>query len=125
MAPIHEDEGNRSVSTARRRQAKGLDKKAGELILVHLSYAHRKVAMADASGAANMTVDRNIVWRIRADEVDGIVTHEKVVGAAVACISTNKFVTTQQPEVAHLRNGGGIVSIRRDCVLARRVGAVS
>ena len=80
MAPVHKDESDCSVSAARCRQAKGIDKKARELFFVHLSYAHCKVAMANASGAANMAVDRNIVWWIRAYEIDDVVTHEKGVG---------------------------------------------
>src|SRR6266446_2369054 len=125
MAPVHEYKSDCSVSAARCRWAKGLHQKARELFLVHLSCTHCKVAMANASGAADMAVDRNIEWRIRAYKVDGVVTHEKGIGAPVARISADQFVATQKPEVAQPRNGGRIVPIRWDGVLDRSVGTFS
>jgi hypothetical protein len=41
-----------------------------------------------------MAVDRNIVWWIRAYEVDDVVTHEKGVSVPVAGVSTDQFVAT-------------------------------
>src|SRR5258708_13737473 len=71
-----------------------------------------------------MAVDRNIVWRVRAYEVGGVVAHEKGEGALVTGISADQFVAPQQPKVAHPRNGGGAMTISWDSVLDPRISAL-
>src|SRR5580704_19748160 len=112
MAPIHEDICDRTIPAARRRSSQCIDQEACELVLVHLAHAHRKVAMADPPGAADMAVDRNIVWRISTDQVD-FITEKRRIGARFARIATDEFVTPEDPKVARLRNCGYLVPIGR------------
>src|SRR5712671_498658 len=95
-----------------------------ELIFIHLAHAHRKVAVADPAGATDMAVDRNIVWRISADQVDGFIAEKRRIGACLARIAANEFVTPEHPQVARLRSRGTLVPIGRDRVLDRGVRAI-
>jgi hypothetical protein len=77
---------------ARRRSSQSIDQEACELIFIHLADAHRKVAVADPPGATDMAVDRNIVWRISTDQVDGFITQKRRIGTRFARIAANEFV---------------------------------
>ena len=106
MAPIHENICDRTIPAARRRSSQSIDQEACELIFIHLAHAHRKVAVADPPGATDMAVDRNIVGRISADQVDDFITEKRRIGARFARIAANEFVPPEHPKVTRLRNSG-------------------
>ena len=58
-----------------------------ELAFVHLTGAHRKLAMVNATEAADMAVNRNIVRRIRKDELRLGAFQHAAVGGLVASIT--------------------------------------
>ena len=76
-----------------RRSSQSIDQEACELIFIHLAHAHRKVAVADPPGATDMAVDRNIVGRISADQVDGFIAEKHRIGSRFASIAADEFVT--------------------------------
>src|SRR4029077_752797 len=125
MAPIHEDICDRTIPAARRRSSQSIDQEACELVLVHLAHAHRKVAMADPPEAADMAVDRHIVWRISTDQVDDFITEKRRIGARFARIAADEFVTPECPKVARLRSSGSLVPIGRYIVLDRGIRTIS
>ena len=73
-----------------------------ELAFVHLTGAHRKLAMVNATEAADMAVDRNIVRRIRKDEFRLGAFQQAVVGGLVASITAQQTMVPQHPEISVL-----------------------
>jgi hypothetical protein len=49
MAPIHENECNRIIPSARRRAPQSIGQESGELIFIHLADAHCKVVLLPIS----------------------------------------------------------------------------
>ena len=125
MAPIHKDICDRTIPAARRRAPQSIGQKARELIFIHLADAHRKVAVADAAGATDMAVDRNIVGRISTDQVDDFTAQKRRIGARVARIAADEFVTPEHPKVARLCNSGTLVPIGRYIVLDRGIRTIN
>jgi len=111
MAPIHENVCDRAVPAACCRWSQSIDQEARELIFIHLAHAHREVAVADAPGATDVAVDRNIVWWIGTDQIDGFSAEKRRIGGSFARISAEEFVTSEYPKVTRLRNGRSIVPI--------------
>jgi hypothetical protein len=59
-APIHANERDRTVAAGRRREPKSIEQETRKLLPIHLPHAHRKVAVAEASQAADIAIDLNI-----------------------------------------------------------------
>ena len=68
-----------------------------ELGLAHLAAAHGKLAMANATEAADMAVDRNVVRRIRKHEFRLGAFEQAVVGGLVAGIGAQQAMVPQHP----------------------------
>jgi hypothetical protein len=94
---------------------------ARELIFIHLADAHREVAVADAARAADMAVDRNVVRRIRADQIDDFIAEKRGIGVRVARISAEKLMTPEQPKVSWPRNRGSVMPIGGEMRHAREL----
>ena len=92
-----------TIPAARRRSSQSTDQEARELIFIHLADAHRKVAVADTPGAADMAIDRNIERWISAHQVDDFIAEKRRIGARFACIAADEFVTPEHPKVTRLR----------------------
>src|SRR5215216_7443480 len=105
MAPIHENVGDCAIPAARCRWSQSIDQKARKLVFVHFAHAHREVPVADAPRATDVAVDRNIVWWIGTDQIDGFIAEKRRIGSRFARISTDEPVTPDRPKVTRLRDG--------------------
>jgi hypothetical protein len=79
---------------------KGRLQECGEGLLRHLAGAHGELAMADAAKPANMTIDRNVIWRIREDEIGALGLQEMMEGLGKPGIAAQKPMPIKEPEVA-------------------------
>ena len=124
MPPIHENIGDCAISAACRRAAQSVGQEAGELIFVHLPDAHGEVAVTDAPGPADMAFNRNIVGRIRTDQVNDFVIEKHRIGGLFACIAAKELVPPEQPKITWPRDSGHFVLIGRDRVFDPGVRAI-
>lgn len=99
MAPIHANERDRTVAAGRRREPKSIEQETRELLPIHLPHAHRKVALAEASQAADIAIDLNIVRRIAENQIDAFVPKMRRISAGVARVSTDEFVPPEYPKI--------------------------
>jgi hypothetical protein len=101
VPPVHAHESDRSVPTAVRRGAQGLHQERGEGVPRHLAYPHRELAMAHPAEAADMAVNRHVVWWIGEDEVDLLGSKKRLIIGRPPCISTDQTMTPELPDVSH------------------------
>src|SRR6516165_5857211 len=86
----------------RTEPAKYLLQKRRVFRLAHLAGSHGEFSMPDASQAADVSIDRHVVRRIREHEIRLRAFHERVVTAFIPCIAAIKPVRAKQPEIATL-----------------------
>jgi hypothetical protein len=72
-------------------------KKAPELGLAHLAAAHRKVGVPDTALPAHVTVDRDVVGRVREDEVSLGTLQQPNVGGWVSRIRAEEAMRAELP----------------------------
>ncbi len=84
MPPIHEDEGDGAVAGGLGHESEAVEQKNCEFLFAHFADAHREFAMPNSARAADMAVDRYVVRRIGADEIDNVVAQKGAVGCAIA-----------------------------------------
>ena len=71
-----------------------------ELGLAHLAAAHRELAMTNPTEATDVTVDRDVVRRIREHEFRLGAFEQTIVGSLVAGICAQQAMIAQQPQVS-------------------------
>src|SRR5450631_381618 len=69
-----------------------------ELSFTHLADTHRKIAVADPPRPTDVTVDRNIVWRIGADQIDNFIAEKRCISARFARVAADELMPAEQPK---------------------------
>ena len=104
MSPIHANEVKRSVPRNFRRRSKYLGEKAREFHFGHLAGGHRELAMVDLPQAGDVTLDGNIVGRVRKDQVGAISPQQCFVGFRRSSISAKQALRTKEKMSRSLLN---------------------
>ena len=100
MAPVHADEGNGPVPAVCCHGRERARQEGGKLRLAHLARRHVEFPVANAAQSGHMAIDRHIIWRIREDEIGGLVAHEQPIGVGLARIAADQTVVAQLPDIA-------------------------
>src|SRR5437588_5753824 len=88
VPPIHADLMDRAVDGVLGEALKHRLQEIREFGLAHLATAHGKIAMTNATEAADIAVDHDIVWRVREYEFRLGAVEQPLVGGLIAGIRT-------------------------------------
>src|SRR5260370_27962117 len=123
MPPVHANEVDGAVDADLRDIGEDSLQKLLKFGRVHFTRRHLEFPVLDGAQPTDMTLYRNVVWRVSKDQPGGLAVHQFDVGGLVARICANQLVITEHPKVAKPGNYFGLLF--RDNVTAvglRRCG---
>jgi len=91
---------DRAVNRVLGEPIKDRFQEARELDLAHLAAAHGELAMTNAAEPTDVTVDGDVVRRIREHEFRLGAFEQTIVGSLVAGICAQQAMIAQQPQVS-------------------------
>src|SRR5262249_32557974 len=91
---------NRSISRVSNQVAKGSPKEAGEFGLGHLARCHGEFPVLDRAAAADMTLYRHVVGRVREDHLRLLALHKRRNSIWIESVAADQPVGSQRPDVA-------------------------
>src|SRR5690242_16058597 len=88
--------------------AKDGSEEAGERSGAHLAGGFDELAVLNRAESRNVASDRDVIWRIREDEIRTIVAQEGLETGSVARIPAVDSVISDQPKIARSADRDGI-----------------
>ena len=86
-------------------EGKGAEQEGLELRGGHFSRRHREFPVAVCAESGRVTVEGNVVRRIREDDVGLLVVHQNGVCRRIECAAADNAMTTEDPQVSDLADG--------------------
>src|SRR5260221_5906987 len=97
MAPVHANEGNRTIAAECGGMTECHLEKLNEGFGRHLAGRHCEFAMSDPAKPAYVSIDRHIIRRVCEDEVCTLAVQDMCEGPNFRRVATQESMPTEEP----------------------------